>query len=148
MQVRELMSTEPAVCTPESSLSEVAKLMVDCNCGEIPVVDSGNGGRPIGVITDRDITCRTVARGLNPLDLRAEDCMSTPVITVRPDTSLEELCRTLEQHQIRRAPVVDEAGCCCGVVSQADIARVAGRKVAGEVVQEVSRPSPRPSRVG
>jgi CBS domain-containing protein len=148
MQVRELMSTSPAVCSPDSSLSDVAKLMVDCNCGEIPVVESGDSGKLIGVVTDRDITCRIVARGLNPLDLTAEDCMSSPVITVRPDTSLEELCRTLEQHQIRRAPVVDDAGCCCGVVSQADIARVAGRKVAGEVVHEVSRPTSAPSRVG
>jgi CBS domain-containing protein len=148
MRVREMMSTSPAVCTPHSSLSDVARLMVDWNCGEIPVVERGDSGKPIGVITDRDITCRTVARGFNPLDLTAADCMSSPVITVRPDTSLEDLCRTLEQHQIRRAPVVDDAGCCCGVVSQADIARFAGRDVAGEVVQEVSRPSSAPSRVG
>jgi len=123
-------------------------MMVDCNCGEIPVVERGDSGRPIGVITDRDITCRTVARGLNPLDLTVEDCMSSPVITVRPDSSIEELCRILEQHQIRRAPVIDDAGCCCGIVSQADIARVAGRHLAGKVVQEVSRPSSAPSRVG
>jgi CBS domain-containing protein len=123
-------------------------MMVDCDCGEIPVVEAGNGGKPVGVITDRDITIRTVARGLNPLELTVGDCMSSPVITVTPDTSLEDLCRTLEQHQIRRAPVVDEAGRCCGVVAQADIARSASQHVAGEVVQEVSRPNTGPSRVG
>jgi len=111
-------------------------------------VEAGDSGKPIGVITDRDIACRAVARGLNPLELTAKDCMSSPVITVRPDMSLEDLCRTLEQHQIRRAPVVDEAGCCCGVVSQADIARTAGRNLSGEVVQEISRPNSGPSRVG
>ncbi len=148
MYVRELMSRDPAVCTPETSLSDVARLMVDCDCGEIPVVEAGDSGKPIGVITDRDIACRAVARGLNPLELTAKDCMSSPVITVRPDMSLEDLCRTLEQHQIRRAPVVDEAGCCCGVVSQADIARTAGRNLSGEVVQEISRPNSGPSRVG
>jgi CBS-domain-containing membrane protein len=83
-------------------------------------------------------------------DLKKRDQMiaANDLFIVRPDTSIEELCRTLEQHQIRRAPVIDDAGCCCGVVSQADIARAAGRNLAGELVQEVSRPSSAPSRVG
>jgi CBS domain-containing protein len=148
MYVREFMSSDPACCTPRTSLADVARLMVERNCGEIPVVASGDSGRLVGVITDRDITCRSVARGLNPLDLTAEACMSSPVITVTAGTALEECCRTLEQHQIRRVPVVDEAGSCCGVVSQADIARVADRKLTGEVVREVSRASSAPSRVG
>jgi CBS domain-containing protein len=148
MYVREFMSSDPVCCTPGTSLVDVARLMVEHNCGEIPVIASGDSGRPVGVITDRDITCRSLARGLNPLDLTAEACMSSPVITVTPATALEECCRTMEQHQIRRVPVVDDAGCCCGVVSQADIARVADRKLAGEVVREVSRSSSAASRVG
>lgn len=148
MNVRELMSKDPVCCSPETPLAEVALLMVDHDCGGIPVVASGGSRKLIGVITDRDITCRAVARGLNPLQLTAEDCMSSPAITVRPDTLLEECCRTMEEHQIRRVPVVDEAGGCCGVVSQADIARVAGRQLAGEVVKEISRDSAIPSRIG
>ncbi|HEX9367761.1 MAG TPA: CBS domain-containing protein [Vicinamibacterales bacterium] len=148
MYVREFMSSDPVCCAPTSSLAEVARLMVDRNCGEIPVIASGDSGKPIGVITDRDITCRAVAAGLNPLELTAAECMSSPVITVTPDTVLEECCHTMEQHQIRRVPVVDDAGCCCGVVSQADIARVAGQGLAGEVVREVSRASSAASRVG
>jgi len=148
MYARELMSSDLVCCSPQSSLAEVARLMVDRNCGEIPVVASGDSRKPIGVITDRDITCRAVAQGLNPLQLTAEDCMSSPAITVRTDTVLEECCRTMEEHQIRRVPVVDEAGRCCGVVSQADIARVAGPKLAGAVVREISRDSSSPSRIG
>ena len=73
--------------------------------------------------------------------------MSQPVVTVTLDTVLEDCCDTLEQNQIRRVPVVDENGACCGVVSQADIARVASEARAGHVLREVSRPTPEPSRV-
>lgn len=148
MRVREIMSSSPVCCDSQSSLMEVARLMVKHDCGEIPIVDSADGRHPIGVITDRDIACRTVAMGRNPLDLRAEDIMSAPVISVTPDTSVEDCCRTMEEHLIRRVPVVDEAGCCCGVVSQADIARTAHRKAAGEVVRAISEPTSTPSRVG
>lgn len=147
MRVREVMSEYPVCCTPDTSLVEVARLMVEHDCGDIPVVESAQSRRPIGVITDRDITCRTVAHGINPLELRAEDCMSSPVIAVLPDASIEDCCRTMEEHQIRRVPVVDEVGNCVGVVSQADIARVGGRKLAGEVVREVSRPTAAASRI-
>jgi CBS domain-containing protein len=148
MRVREFMTSDPVCCTPQTSLTEVARLMVDHDCGDIPVVDSADSRKPIGIITDRDITCRTVAAGRSPLELRAEDCMSAPVVSVTPEMALEACCHTMEQHQIRRVPVVDESGACCGIVSQADVARVGGRKLAGEVVQEVSRPASTPSRIG
>jgi CBS domain-containing protein len=147
MRVHEVMSSSPVCCDANSSLVEVAKLMVQHDCGEIPVVEPGDSRRPIGVITDRDITCRAVARGLNPLELRAEACMSSPVVAVTPETSIDDCCRTMEEHQIRRVPVVDTEGRCCGVVSQADIARTTGRKVAGEVVRAVSQPSADASRI-
>lgn len=119
-------------------LRDVARLMVDFDCGEIPVVDR-QAKRPIGVVTDRDITCRAVANGRNPLDLSAKDCMTSPVVTVTPDTSVEECCRTMEEHQIRRVPVIDEAGSCCGIVSQADLALRTDAEHTAEVVKEVSR---------
>lgn len=148
MQVREIMSKNLICCNPESPLTDVARMMADHNCGEIPVVEPGAMGKPVGVITDRDITCRTVAKGRNPLELTAKDCMSSPVITVRTDTNLEDCCRTMEQHQVRRVPVVDESGACRGVVSQADIALVASEKLSGKMLKEVSRPSSAPSRIG
>src|SRR5436190_24386350 len=112
MQVREIMSKDIVCCNPDSPLTEVARLMADHNCGEIPVVEEGDSGKPIGVITDRDITCRTVALGLNPLEMTAKDCMSSPVVTVTSDAVLEDCCHAMEQHQVRRIPVVDEAGRC------------------------------------
>src|SRR5688572_14112934 len=111
MRVEQIMSPDPACCSRTTSLLNVAQMMRDHNCGEIPVVESdGAIRRPIGVVTDRDIVCRSVARGLNPLDLQASDCMTEPCITVTPDMSVEQCCDILEENQIRRVPVVDAQG--------------------------------------
>ena len=141
MQVKDLMTPDPTCSTPDTTLQRVAEMMVEHDCGEIPVVENVASMRPIGVITDRDITCRTVAKGLNPLTLTVADCMTTPCVTVTPDTSLAECCRILEENQIRRAPVVDASGACCGIVALADIAQHAKRREIAEVVKEVSASS-------
>jgi CBS domain-containing protein len=139
MKVSEVMTKDPACCTPETGLKEVARLMVEHDCGEIPVVDNMQSKRPVGVVTDRDITIRTVALGKNPLELRARDCMSSPAVTVTPETGFDDCCALMEDNQLRRVPVVDESGRCCGIVSQADVARHASKSDAGELVKDVSR---------
>ncbi|MEO8041398.1 MAG: CBS domain-containing protein [Acidobacteriota bacterium] len=139
MNVAEIMTKDPACCTPDASLQEVAKMMVDSDCGCIPVVDSKDSRMPVGMITDRDITCRVVAKGQNPLDLTAKDAMTTTVVSVTPDTSLEDCCNLMEESQIRRVAVVDENGACCGIIAQADIATNASGSKTAEVVQEVSK---------
>lgn len=148
MQVKEVMTTDPACCTSDTTLQEVAQMMIDHDCGEIPVVQNQEDKLPIGVITDRDIVCRAVAQGLNPLDLTVGDCMSKPCITVTPEMSLEECARILEENQIRRVPVVDAGGCCCGIVALADIALRARQDVVAEVVREVSEPTSAASAAG
>jgi len=140
MQVKDVMTANPACCTPDTRLPEVAKLMVDNDCGEIPVVENKESRIPVGVVTDRDIVCRTVAKDKNPLELTAADCMSTSIVTVTPDTPVQECCRIMEEKQIRRVPVVDANGACCGIVALADLAREAKSGVAGQVVKEVSEP--------
>lgn len=139
MNVSEIMTKDPACCTPDTSLQEVAKMMVDSDCGCIPVVDGKDSMMPVGMITDRDITCRVVAKGQNPLDLTAKDAMTTSVVSVTPDTSVEDCCNLMEESQIRRVAVVDENGACCGIVAQADVANNASEAKTGEVVQEVSK---------
>lgn len=136
MNVSEIMTKNPASCSPETKLQDVAKMMVKNDCGCIPVVDDN---APIGMITDRDICVRVVAEGKNPLDLTAEDAMTPSVVSVTPDTSVEELCKVMESNQIRRVAVVDGDGGCCGMVSQADLATTARPKHIAEVVQEVSK---------
>ena len=93
------------------------------------------------MITDRDITCRAVAEGKNPLDLTASDAMTSTVISVTPEMSLEECLNLMEDSQIRRIAVVDKNGALCGIVAQADVAMTAGDHKTAEVVQEVSRAS-------
>ncbi len=78
--------------------------------------------------------------GKDPRELTAGDCMSSPCVTVTPGTRLDKCCTTMEENRIRRLVVVDQDGFCCGIVSQADIARRIADK-AGEVVKEVSQPT-------
>ena len=139
MKAREIMSTRLVCSTPDTSLRDIARQMAEHDCGEIPIVDSRQSSKLVGVITDRDIVCRVVAQGRNPLELTAKDCMTSPVLTVSSDADLEEVCRMMEQHQIRRVPVVDTRGAACGIVSQADVARTGLDQRAGHVVKEVSR---------
>src|SRR6185503_3118558 len=141
---RDVMTPDPACCTPHTTLDEVAKLMARNDCGEIPVIDGAD--QIVGVVTDRDIVCRVVAEGKNPMAYTAETCMSDPVITVRDDAPLEDVLSTMEKHQIRRVPVVDSKDVCVGMISQADVSWTGSPNEVAELVREVSRESGRPSR--
>jgi CBS domain-containing protein len=143
-RVADVMSPDLACCFSDASLVDVARLMVTHDCGEIPVVEPDTG-KPLGVVTDRDIVCRTIAEARNPLELRARDCMSSPAITVTPDMGVDECCHVLEKHMIRRVPVVDDGGRCCGMVSQADLATKAAKSLTAEMVRQVSQPGHIPS---
>jgi CBS domain-containing protein len=147
MTVREVMTSDPACCQPETNLQEVARMMEENDCGCIPVVRDERSRELVGVVTDRDIAMRAVAQGKNPVEMTAEQVMSSPVATATPEESVEDCCATMEKQQVRRVPVVDASGGCCGMVAQADIARRSGEAEAGEVVREVSRPAARPSNV-
>ena len=136
---REIMTSAPQCCSGNTTLNEVANLMVQADCGEIPVTDGSN--RLIGVVTDRDIVCRVVAKGKNPSTVTAAECMSEPVVVVNENTTLEDVMAVMEENQIRRVPVVDASGCCCGIISQADVAQSAGDNETGELVREVSKES-------
>jgi CBS domain-containing protein len=134
---REIMTAAPQCCSSDTTLNEVANLMVEADCGEIPVTDAAN--RLIGVITDRDIVCRVVAKGKNPSAVTAAECMTEKVVTVKEDSTIEAVLSVMEEHQIRRVPVVDAGGCCCGIISQADVALSGRDTEVGELVREVSK---------
>ena len=143
-KARDVMTPDPACCSPHTTLDEVAKMMARNDCGEIPVIDTGD--QIVGVVTDRDIVCRVVAEGKNPLSYTAETCMSGPVITVRTDAPLDDVMAMMEKHQIRRVPVVDERDSCVGIISQADVSWVGAPREVAELVREVSRDTGRDSR--
>lgn len=138
MKVSEIMTAEIAACSPSDSVKDAAKLMILNDCGQIPVV--GDKGTLIGVITDRDIACRCVAEGLSSQTCVA-DIMSRDVVTVSPDDDIESCCAIMEENQVRRLPVLDVEGRCCGIVSQADIANAAERTLTGDLVRQVSEPA-------
>jgi CBS domain-containing protein len=143
MHVENMMTSDVACCTPETSLQEVAEMMRDCDCGAIPVVAAEDDRHLVGMVTDRDITVRAVAQGMNPLDMTASSVMSSPVITVRRQDSIEDTLRVMEEHQIRRVPVVGDDEQIVGIVAQADVALQSSDETAGKVVEEISRPAPR-----
>ena len=136
---RDIMTPNPVCCSPSTTLDEVAKMMLHNDCGEIPIIDTND--RVIGVITDRDIVCRAVAQGKNPIGYTVQSCMSTPVVTVREDDTLDDIVTTMERHQIRRVPVLSDGGICAGIIAQADVARIGPKREIAELVREVSQPA-------
>jgi len=138
MQVQDVMSRDPICCERDSYIADIARLMAQYDCGEIPVCDER--GRPVGVVTDRDIVCRIIAREEEPLERRAAECMSEPVVTATPEMSIADCARLMETHQVRRLPVVDERGVCCGIIAQADLATKGCRQETADVVERVSVP--------
>ena len=139
MTVVTVMTPNPACCTVNTPLRDVARMMRDNDCGQIPVVDESQ--RPVGVVTDRDIAVRMVAEGRNTNEATAADAMSAPVRTVTTETSLTDCVCLMEAEQVRRIPVVDSSGKLAGIVSIADLALAGKREATAEVVREVSEPS-------
>lgn len=136
MNVKEIMSSKVATCDASDSLQKVALLMEQNDCGAVPVVD---GTGLCGIITDRDIVLRAVAKGKNALDLDAKSCMTSNVASVSEDCSLRECTNLIEKQQIRRVVVTNGDGEICGIVAQADVALNAPEKETGDVVKKVSK---------
>jgi CBS domain-containing protein len=144
MNISELMSKDPCTVTPDTPVSEAARLMKEEDVGMVPVIERVGGaetrGRLVGVITDRDIAIRTVAEG-RAVDSPVRDVMSGGVRTAAPTDSVEQVMELMGREQVRRVPIVDERGSLVGVVAQADLARKA--KNEGHVertVEQISQP--------
>src|SRR4051812_23313972 len=125
MKVKDIMSRDVVCCSPDTSLQQVAQMMVEYDCGAIPVCEQGK--RPTGMVTDRDITCRAVAMGKNPLELKARDVMTGRCVSIGSGDSVKDCCKRMEDRKVRRILVVDDGGNLCGIVAQADIARNASK---------------------
>lgn len=143
MKIREIMTSNPACCMPDSTLPEVARMLRDNDCGCIPVVNSLADMKPVGAITDRDITIRTLADNQNPMTMKASDIMTTDIATVTPETSLEDCFDVMEDREIRRVLIVDQQGRCVGIVAQADVVQSGVNPIrANRVIREISESSP------
>jgi len=139
MRITEVMTADPACCPRDMKLPEVARFMRNNDCGEIPVIDSDTSRKLVGVITDRDIVCRAVAGDMNIPETRVSEVMTPSPVTVANNASLDECREKMEEHRIRRVPVIDPEGRVCGIVAQADIARLGSMQEIAELVQDVSQ---------
>lgn len=138
MKVETVMTRNPVVAARSTYLSEVARKMLDNDVGEIPIV---HGDKPIGVVTDRDIVIRLVAHGQDPKQVRAEDCMTSPAITIDKDADLKDCAELMAREKVRRIPIVDAQGRLCGIVALADLERRTDtRSMKAEVSRHVSQP--------
>jgi CBS domain-containing protein len=137
-KVADVMTTRPRCATPETSLEEIAKIMEMEDVGSVPLIDSQD--HLVGVVTDRDIVIRAIAKGKETRGMPAGAAASRELITVNPDQSVDEALELMAHYKVRRLPVVAEDDRLIGVVAQADVALGVKEKKAGQVVEEVSRP--------
>ena len=136
--VREVMTTNPECVTEKDSIRNAAKMMVDCDCGALPVVEESSR-KVIGMITDRDIVIRLVAHGKDTDDAKVGDAMSRGVHTVKESDSLDAVYRMMAKEQVRRVPVVGQNDEIIGIVAVADVATEdeSDRRLA-KTVEEIS----------
>jgi len=136
MKVSDAMTSDVRVVRPEQSICEAAQIMAECDSGALPVTD---GERLIGVVTDRDIAIRAVAREMSP-DTTVGEIMSTEVLYCYEDESLEDVAQNMGDMQVRRMPVMSRAKRLVGIVSIGDLSLTTSPDVTGLAVADVSRP--------
>ena len=136
MKVSEVMTRDVQTVRPDQTAREAANFMLSADAGSIPVTE---GDRLIGMITDRDIAVRGVAKGNGP-DTPVRDLMSNDIVCARDNDDIEEVATKMSQAQVRRLPVIDEQERLCGIVSLGDLSRETDDQTAGQALEGVSQP--------
>lgn len=137
-RVENVMTANPRSVDPETDVAEAARILRDENVGSLPVV---RDGRVTGIVTDRDLAIRVLAERRDPRSTRVADVVSGEPVTVRADQDLDEALRLMAHHQLRRLIVVEDSDRLVGILAQADVALTGDEERAGEVVEEISRPT-------
>ncbi len=135
MKVKNAMHKGAEWVAPETPVAQVAKKMRELDVGSIPV---GENDKLIGMVTDRDITCRAVANGRDLGKLTARDVMTKGIIYCRDSEELDDALRIMESRKIRRLPVIDEKKRMVGMLSLGDISHAASHELSGELCAAVS----------
>ena len=137
MRIADVMTPDPQTVRSGDTLQSAAQLMDELNVGVLPVVDSGE---LIGILTDRDIVIRSTSAGQDPSTAKVSDAMTTDAQTLQEDASVEEAVEIMEEHQLRRVPVVNGAGRLVGIVSLGDLA-ASGTPEAADALEAISTPA-------
>jgi len=135
MKISDVMTRDVQTIRPDQSAQDAARFMLKAEAGSIPVTD---GDRLIGMITDRDIAVRGVAKGYGP-DTPVRELMSDDVICARADDSVEDVASRMSEAQVRRLPVVDQDERLCGIVSLGDLSRESDTGTAAQALEGVSQ---------
>jgi CBS domain-containing protein len=138
MTVKDIANFDVKACGPGSDLASAAKIMWDCDCGAVPVVDDVQ--RVIGMVTDRDICIAAATRSARPSDIQVRDVMSNHVATCRAGDDVNTAMKLMKDRRVRRLPVVDGEGRLAGIISLNDLVMRAecrsGAEVAGQMFLE------------
>jgi CBS domain-containing protein len=134
MHIREVMTPNPRTVSPDDTIQNAARIMRDEDTGAVPVVENG---RPVGMVTDRDIVVRAVADG-GLVNRPIRDIVTSNVVCVTPEMSTREANELMSEHQVRRLPVV-EGDRIVGIVSLGDLAVKEGKdRRTGDTLQDIS----------
>ena len=136
MKISEVMTRDVATVQADQTAQEAANFMAQGDAGSIPVTD---GDKLIGMITDRDIAVRGVAKGHGP-DTPVRDLMTSGLICAREDDNVDEVATKMSEAQVRRLPVIDGDNRICGIVSLGDLARETSDESAHQALEGVSQP--------
>jgi CBS domain-containing protein len=128
MKIEDLMTRSVGTCRPADTLSAAAQLMWDWDCGCVPVLSDDDSKRVVGILTDRDICMATYLRGASPEAVRVGDAMSKTVRSIAASETAADAAAVMRDARVRRLPVVDEKQRLVGLISLADLARVAARQ--------------------
>jgi CBS domain-containing protein len=140
MKCSELMTKDPSCCLPTDTVFDAAQLMKSEDVGPIPIVNDKQTKKLAGIVTDRDLALKVVAEGLDPKQTQIEEIMTTGVQTCGPDDDVSNVLELMEQHHIRRIPIVDDNDRLVGIIAQADVAtRIDQPDKTHEVVEEISK---------
>lgn len=138
MKLASIMTGGIETIAPHATLAEAAKKMASQDIGSLPVCAERR--RVVGIITDRDITVRAVARGMDPNATRVEEVMTRDVLSCSADAEVEHACALMESRQVRRLLVTGQDDAPVGIVSLGDIALCLRESQSGEVLKKVSEP--------
>jgi CBS domain-containing protein len=134
-KARDIMSTDCTCIGENESLVDAAKLLAEKNVGAVPIC--GEDDRLKGMLTDRDIVVKALAKGKDPAKTRASELAQGKPVTIGADDSVEEALHTMAEHKVRRLPVIDGHQL-VGVVSQADLAKNVEEEKVGDLVEAIS----------
>jgi CBS domain-containing protein len=140
----EVMTKDPFCCLPNDSVEKVAMMMKRDDIGAIPVIETEHTKKLIGIVTDRDLTLKIIAEGLDPKTTEVNAVMTPNVVTCLADDDLQKALDAMAEHQLRRMLVVDNEHRIVGIIAQADVAtRIDQPAKTGEMVKEISQANER-----